>query len=377
LELLLSILLLLYTLNFSSLKYYIITGESSGDVHAANLVSEIKLLDKKSDIRAWGGQRLSNENVSIAKDIKKTSFMGFWNVIKNLNQIRRNLNFCKKDIISFSPDALILVDYPGFNLKIAEFAKRKKIKVYYYISPKVWAWNSSRINKIKSFVDTLFIIFPFEVDFYSKFNINAIYVGNPLLDEIKKNKNKLSLKVTKPIIALLPGSRLQEIKNILPAMLSVVDYFSEYQFVIAANDIIDLNVYNRIIKNKNVSIVVGETYGLLKNSKYALVASGTATLEAALFNVPQIVCYKTSYFSYLIAKLLIKTKYISLVNIILNRLVVKELIQNNLNSKRLKNELELMMKNSERIKNYYSQIRKKLGEKCASKKVAEIITSSI
>ena len=376
-ELLLSILLLLYTLNFSSLKYYIITGESSGDVHAANLVSEIKLLDKKSDIRAWGGQRLSNENVSIAKDIKKTSFMGFWNVIKNLNQIRRNLNFCKKDIISFSPDALILVDYPGFNLKIAEFAKRKKIKVYYYISPKVWAWNSSRINKIKSFVDTLFIIFPFEVDFYSKFNINAIYVGNPLLDEIKKNKNKLSLKVTKPIIALLPGSRLQEITNILPAMLSVVDYFSEYQFVIAANDIIDLNVYNRIIKDKNVSIVVGETYGLLKNSKYALVASGTATLEAALFNVPQIVCYKTSYFSYLIAKLLIKTKYISLVNIILNRLVVKELIQNNLNSKRLKNELELMMKNSERIKNYYSQIRKKLGEKCASKKVAEIITSSI
>lgn len=368
---------MLYTLNFSSLKYYIITGESSGDVHAANLVSEIKLLDKKSDIRAWGGQRLSNENVSIAKDIKKTSFMGFWNVIKNLNQIRRNLNFCKKDIISFSPDALILVDYPGFNLKIAEFAKRKKIKVYYYISPKVWAWNSSRINKIKSFVDTLFIIFPFEVDFYSKFNINAIYVGNPLLDEIKKNKNKLSLEVTKPIIALLPGSRLQEITNILPAMLSVVDYFSEYQFVIAANDIIDLNVYNRIIKNKNVSIVVGETYGLLKNSKYALVASGTATLEAALFNVPQIVCYKTSYFSYLIAKLLIKTKYISLVNIILNRLVVKELIQNNLNSKRLKNELELMMKNSERIKNYYSQIRKKLGEKCASKKVAEIITSSI
>jgi len=377
LQLLLSILLLLYTLNFSSLKYYIITGESSGDVHAANLVSEIKLLDKKSDIRAWGGQRLSNENVSIAKDIKKTSFMGFWNVIKNLNQIRRNLNFCKKDIISFSPDALILVDYPGFNLKIAEFAKRKKIKVYYYISPKVWAWNSSRINKIKSFVDTLFIIFPFEVDFYSKFNINAIYVGNPLLDEIKKNKNKLSLKVTKPIIALLPGSRLQEITNILPAMLSVVDYFSEYQFVIAANDIIDLKVYNRIIKNKNVSIVVGETYGLLKNSKYALVASGTATLEAALFNVPQIVCYKTSYFSYLIAKLLIKTKYISLVNIILNRLVVKELIQNNLNSKRLKNELELMMKNSERIKNYYSQIRKKLGEKCASKKVAEIISSTI
>lgn len=376
-ELLLSILFLLYTLNFSSLKYYIITGESSGDVHAANLVSEIKLLDKKSDIRAWGGQRLSNENVSIAKDIKKTSFMGFWNVIKNLNQIRRNLNFCKKDIISFSPDALILVDYPGFNLKIAEFAKRKKIKVYYYISPKVWAWNSSRINKIKSFVDTLFIIFPFEVDFYSKFNINAIYVGNPLLDEIKKNKNKLSLKVTKPIIALLPGSRLQEITNILPAMLSVVDYFSEYQFVIAANDIIDLKVYNRIIKNKNVSIVVGETYGLLKNSKYALVASGTATLEAALFNVPQIVCYKTSYFSYLIAKLLIKTKYISLVNIILNRLVVKELIQNNLNSKRLKNELELMMKNSERIKNYYSQIRKKLGEKCASKKVAEIISSTI
>lgn len=368
---------MLYTLNCSSLKYYIITGESSGDVHAANLVSEIKLLDKKSDIRAWGGQRLSNENVSIAKDIKKTSFMGFWNVIKNLNQIRRNLNFCKKDIISFSPDALILVDYPGFNLRIAEFAKKKKIKVYYYISPKVWAWNSSRINKIKSFVDTLFIIFPFEVDFYSKFNINAIYVGNPLLDEIKNNKNKLSLKVTKPIIALLPGSRLQEITNILPAMLSVVDYFSEYQFVIAANDIIDLNVYNRIIKNKNVSIVVGETYGLLKNSKYALVASGTATLEAALFNVPQIVCYKTSYFSYLIAKLLIKTKYISLVNIILNRLVVKELIQNNLNSKRLKNELELMMKNSERIKNYYSQIRKKLGEKCASKKVAEIITSSI
>lgn len=359
------------------MKYYIITGEPSGDIHAANLVSEIKLIDDKSEIRAWGGERLSSANISIAKDIKETSFMGFWNVIKNLNKVRHNLNFCKEDIMRFNPDALILVDYPGFNLKIAEFAKKKGYRVHYYISPKVWAWNSSRISKIKSFVDNLFVVFPFEVDFYSKFNLTPIYVGNPLLDEINNNKLNFSFKSTKPIIALLPGSRLQEIKKILPVMLSVVDYFSDYQFVIAANDMNNLDLYNSIINNKNVEIVFGETYGLLNNSKFALVTSGTATLETALFNVPQIVCYKTNYLTYIIAKLVIKIKYISLVNILLNRLVVAELIQGDLNTQNLKKELELIIYDNQKIQEDYKNIKQKLSKKGASKKVAEVIYSSI
>tara|TARA_Y100001954_G_C15769975_1_gene583873 strand:+ start:283 stop:1362 length:1080 start_codon:yes stop_codon:yes gene_type:complete len=358
-------------------KYYIITGEPSGDIHASNLVSEIKLIDNNNQIRAWGGERLSAENISIAKDIKETSFMGFWNVIKNISKIKSNLSFCKRDIVNFNPDVLILVDYPGFNLKIAEFAKNKGFKVYYYISPKVWAWNESRIAKIKSFIDHLIVIFPFEVDFFSKFNLNVAYFGNPLLDEISKNKLKFSLKPLKPIIALLPGSRLQEIKSILPIMLSVIDYFPNYQFVIAANKMISLDIYKKIIDNKNVDLVFGETYGLLNNSKFALVTSGTATLETALFNVPQIICYRTSYLTYLIAKTIIKTKYISLVNILLNRLVVKELIQSQLNTKNLKRELDLLINDSRNIYQDYKILKEKLNEKGASKKIAEFIYSSI
>tara|TARA_B100002052_G_scaffold89372_1_gene82217 strand:+ start:16259 stop:17338 length:1080 start_codon:yes stop_codon:yes gene_type:complete len=358
-------------------KYYIITGEPSGDIHASNLVSEIKLIDNNNQIRAWGGERLSAENISIAKNIKETSFMGLWNVIKNISKIKSNLSFCKRDIVNFNPDALILVDYPGFNLKIAEFAKNKGFKVYYYISPKVWAWNESRIAKIKSFIDHLIVIFPFEVDFFSKFNLNVAYFGNPLLDEISNNELKFSLKSVKPIIALLPGSRLQEIKSILPIMLSVIDYFPNYQFIIAANKMISLDIYKKIIDNKNVDLVFGETYGLLNNSKYALVTSGTATLETALFNVPQIICYRTNYLTYLIAKTIIKTKYISLVNILLNRLAVKELIQSQLNTQNLKKELDFIINDSRKIYQDYKILKKQLNEKGASKKIAEFIYSSI
>ena len=225
------------------MKYYIITGEPSGDIHAANLVNELKKRDSKTNVRAWGGERLISEGVSLAKNIKETSFMGIWSIIKNLATINSNLKFCKKDILNFQPDALILVDYPGFNLQIAEFAKKNQIKVFYYIPPKLWAWNKKRIKKIKKFIDHLLVIFPFEVEFYKKNGIEAIYVGNPVLDEIKRTKDKFSLETSKPIIALFPGSRKEEIKLILPEMLTVVDNYPNYQFVIAATNMFETKFY--------------------------------------------------------------------------------------------------------------------------------------
>ena len=259
------------------MKYYFITGEPSGDLHAANLVFELKKCDKNAEIRAWGGDRLIAEGVQIVKHIKDTAFMGLWNVLKNLRVIKSNLDYCKKDITNFKPDALVLVDYPGFNLKIAQFAKKQGIKVFYYISPKVWAWNKTRVSKIKNFVDHLIVIFPFEVDFYKKYGMEVTYLGNPLLDEVGKGDFKFSYKSHKNIIALLPGSRKQEIDKILPIMLEVVENFPNYQFVIAATNTFSIEYYNHIIQNFEVDLVFEETYGLLSNADYALVTSGTAT----------------------------------------------------------------------------------------------------
>ncbi|MAW21004.1 MAG: lipid-A-disaccharide synthase [Flavobacteriales bacterium] len=355
------------------MRYYIITGEPSGDMHAANLVSELKSLDDNSIIRAWGGKRLVSEGVEISKDIKDISFMGLWSVIINIGVIKSNIEYCKKDLLAFKADALILVDYPGFNLKIAEFAKKNGIKVFYYISPKVWAWNKSRIYKIKKYVDYLLVIFPFEVEFYKDHGVEVTYVGNPLLDEIKKNNISFSYKESKPVIALLPGSRKQEVDKILPLMLSVVDDFPEYNFVIAGNKNFDKDYYTKFIRNDNVSLVYDQTYGLLKNSKYALVTSGTATLEAALFKVPQVVCYKTNWLTYIIGKLLIKINYLSLVNILLNHLVVKELIQLELTKENLRLEIDSMIKNQEDIISDYNKIINLLDKKGASKNAAKFI----
>jgi len=359
------------------MKFYIITGEPSGDLHAANLVAELKKCNTEFEFRAWGGDRLLEQEVELAKHIKETAFMGLLDVIKNLGAIKENLNYCKQDILKYKADVLILVDYPGFNLKIAKFAKLYGIKVFYYISPKVWAWNKSRVTKIKRYVDELLVIFPFEVDFYQKYGMKVTYVGNPLLDEIRKGKFSFSFSTKKPIIALLPGSRKQEIETIFPEMLTLVNHYPNYQFVIAATNNFSKQYYQSFIKEKNVALVFDETYGLLSNATAALVTSGTATLETAFFKVPQLVCYKTNWSTYILAKNLIKIKYLSLVNIIMDKLVVKELIQNELNANRLKIELDILLNDNDKILTNYDKLIYLLNKKGASKNAAKFITDSI
>ena len=359
------------------MKIYIITGEPSGDLHAANLVCELKKCNTDLKLRAWGGERLLAEGVELAKHIKDTAFMGLLDVLKNLGAIKQNLKYCKQDILKYKPDAIVLVDYPGFNLKIAKFAKQHGIKVFFYISPKVWAWNKSRVSKIKKYVDKLLVIFPFEVDFYQKNGMDVTYVGNPLLDEIAKGNFKFTCRADKPIIALLPGSRKQEIEGILPEMLKVVDDYPNHQFVVAATNTFSKEYYQSFIKGKNVELVFDETYGLLSNASAALVTSGTATLETALFNVPQVVCYKTNWLTYLIAKNLIKIKYLSLVNILMDKLVVKELIQADLNKNKLKEELDILLNEKKKILNNYDELSDLLNKKGASKNAAQFITDSI
>ena len=359
------------------MKFYIITGEPSGDLHAANLVEELKKCDSELEIRAWGGERLLAQGVELAKHIKETAFMGLLDVLKNLGAIKKNLNYCKKDILKYKPDALILVDYPGFNLKIASFAKEQGIKVFYYISPKVWAWNKSRVAKLKKYVDELLVIFPFEVDFYQKYGMKVTYVGNPLLDEIGKGNFSFSYSTEKPIIALLPGSRKQEIESILPKMLTVVNTYPNHQFVIAATNTFSKQYYQSIMKENNVKLVFDETYGLLSNATAALVTSGTATLETALFKVPQVVCYKTNWLTYFLAKNLIKIKYLSLVNILMDKLVVKEVIQKELNKNRIKMELDILLNDNKEILTDYDKLIELLNKKGASNNAAQFILKSI
>ena len=361
------------------MRYYVISGEQSGDMHASNLVAELKKKDCNAEIRAWGGDKLKEQGVQIVKHIKDLAFMGFWEVIVNLPTILSNISFCKKDILSFFPDALILVDYPGFNFRIAEFAKQNGIKVFYYISPQIWAWKRNRIKQIKKNVDKMFVILPFEKDFYQKNNFEVDFVGHPLLDEISKDDFSFSIKTDKDIIALLPGSRRQEISKILPKMLSVVNDFTDFQFVVATTNSVEEEYYKNIIGNKEVLFAKNETYGLLANTKAALVTSGTATLETALFGIPQVVCYKTNFFSFLIAKCLVKTKFISLVNIIMDKPVVKELIQDELIQKNLFSSLSEILENSNRkkIQEDYNILKVKLGVEGASEKVAAIILHTL
>jgi len=359
------------------MKFYIITGEPSGDLHASNLVEEFKKCNNELEFRAWGGERLLAQGVELAKHIKETAFMGLLDVLKNLGAIKKNLNYCKKDILKYKPDALILVDYPGFNLKIASFAKEQGIKVFYYISPKVWAWNKSRVAKLKKYVDELLVIFPFEVDFYQKYGMKVTYVGNPLLDEIGKGNFSFSYSTEKPIIALLPGSRKQEIESILPKMLTVVNTYPNHQFVIAAANTFSKQYYQSIMKENNVKLVFDETYGLLSNATAALVTSGTATLETALFKVPQVVCYKTNWLTYFLAKNLIKIKYLSLVNILMDKLVVKELIQKELNKNSIKEELDILLNDNKEILTDYDKLIELLNKKGASKNAAQFILKSI
>ena len=369
------------------MKYYIIAGEASGDLHAANLIEQIKILDPKAEFRGWGGDLMAAQGTNLVKHYRDLAFMGFIEVIANLKTILRNIDFCKKDILDYHPDKIILVDYPGFNLRIASFAAKSGIKVFYYISPQIWAWKQSRVHQIKKDVDHMLVILPFEKEFYEKFNYPVEFVGHPLLDAIGKMKmedhvdwNKQHDIGNKKIIALLPGSRKQEISSMLPLMLSVVIDFPDYQFIIGGAPSVDASFYDALLTGTNVKVVYGQTYNLLKNATAALVTSGTATLETALFNVPEVVCYKGNFISYHIAKQLVKVKYISLVNLIMDRPVVVELIQAELNRENLLRELKAITGNNPKRKqmlNDFRELKEKLGGEGASHRAANFIVSKM
>lgn len=369
-------------------RVYIIAGEASGDLHGANLLKELYQLNATISVRAWGGDRMKKEGATIIKHISELAFMGFIEVILNLRTILKNINFCKKDILEFKPDVLLLIDYPGFNLRIAQWAKKNGIKVQYYISPQVWAWKKSRVKVIKASVDKMFTILPFENDFYKHYNFETEYVGHPLLDEVK-NFNESRIPVNDfllknslsnlPIISILPGSRKQEIKVKLPIMLQAVKSLKNYQIVIAGAPNQKPKMYEEF-EAQGCKIIFGQTYDLLSNSEAAIVTSGTATLETALLNIPEVVCYKGSWISYYIAKALIKIRFISLVNLIMDRQIVKELIQGDCNPQKIREELELLLNNKkyrEEMLSNFAVMREKLGGQGASKKVAHSLLKTI
>jgi len=360
------------------LKYYIIAGEASGDLHGSNLIKELKKLDRNYSFRCWGGDLMNEQTNNLAKHHKDYSYMGFLEVFLNLYTIIKNISFCKSDILKYNPDIIIYIDFPGFNLRIAEWAKKNGFKNHYYISPQIWAWKESRIKLIKKVVDKMYVILPFEKKFYKeKHNFDVSFVGHPLMDEISEDTSKLSQKTSKDkTILLLPGSRGQEIKKLLPIMLSVVSEFKDYKFIIGAAPSQKLSIYQDYVKDSNVEIIQNKTYELLKNCTAAIVTSGTATLETALFKVPQIVCYKSSWTTYLIGKILLKNlNYISLVNLIANKLIVKELIQNTCSKKNLIKELNIILEKEERAKiiSNYNKLENSLGGRGASNKTAKII----
>jgi len=365
------------------MRYFIIAGEQSGDLHGSNLVRELIKSDHKAEIKCWGGDLMQSAGAVLLMHYKTTAFMGFVEVAKNLGVIKKNLALCKQQIRKFSPDVVILIDYPGFNFRIAEFASKSGYKVFYYISPKLWAWKEGRVERIRKYVDRMYIIFPFEVVFYKKHNIDVEYRGNPLLDETERQIKAFSSQDDirksldlgkKPVIALLAGSRKHEVRYILPEMIRLVHHFPEYQFVLAGVRNLPDELYLKIIGNNPVKFIKDKTYEILYVSEAALVTSGTATLETALFGVPQVVCFKGDLFSMLIAWIVIKVKYISLVNLITGYEAVKELIQYSLNEKNLVNELKAILPGGSKRKKMladYKKVREILGPSGASERVAE------
>jgi lipid-A-disaccharide synthase len=365
------------------MKYYIIAGEASGDLHGANLMKELFKKDPNAEIRFWGGDLMQQTGGTLVKHYRELAFMGFAEVVQNLSTILNNIKLCKADILAFKPDVLIFIDYPGFNMRIAKWAKPLGFKTHYYISPQIWAWKESRIKAIKRDVDHMYIILPFEKDFYeTKHNFAVEFVGHPLIDAIHNRKVADPIQFKKdnnldnrPIIALLPGSRKQEIAKMLSLMLSVVEDFPDYQFVIAGAPSQDYEFYQQFLTNERVHFIANQTYDLLSIAYAALVTSGTATLETALFKVPEVVCYKGGWISYQIAKRIITLKYISLVNLIMDKEVVKELIQDELNKKNIKAELLKILTPDyrENLLKQYDLLEKKLGGKGASEKTANLI----
>ena len=360
------------------MKLYIIAGEASGDLHGSELIKELFLFVPHLHIRCWGGEKMEMAGGQLVKHYKETAFMGFVEVLKNLTTIKKLFSFCKKDLLDFKPDALILIDYPGFNLRMAPFAKEHNIPVFYYISPQVWAWKANRVKKIKKFVDKLFVILPFEKDYFEKnWDYEVEYVGHPLLDFIKKDKEQFALREH---IAFLPGSRKQEINTMLPLMLKVAKNYPEEQFIIAGVPTNGEAFYNSFSLPNNVALIMGDTYGVFKKSKAAVVTSGTATLEAALFNVPQVVVYKGNRLSYEIGKRLVKIDYISLVNLILDRPLITELIQMNATTDKVSKELNKLLNDSSKkqeIAQGYLVLTQLLGKGGAARKVAKTILQEV
>ncbi|MDV7187665.1 lipid-A-disaccharide synthase [Lutibacter sp. TH_r2] len=364
------------------MKYYIISGEASGDLHGSNLIKQLKIQDKNAEIRCWGGDLMEQAGGILVTHYKERAFMGFAEVFTNLSKILGFIKFCKADILEFNPDKLIFIDNSGFNLRIAKWAKAHNFNTIYYISPQVWASRAGRVKAIKRDIDEMYVVLPFVKDFYKKFDYNVNFVGHPLLDAIS-NRNKVSeLEFrknnnlsNKPIIALLPGSRKQEIQKLLSIMLKMPAKFPDFEFVIAGAPSQDFEFYKPFITQNNVQFVSNKTYDLLSISYAAIVTSGTATLETALFKVPEIVCYKTSWISYQIGKRLINLKFISLVNLIMDKEVVKELIQNDFNEESLEKELVKILDDTNRARLFldYYDLEQKLGGKGASKKTVELI----
>jgi lipid-A-disaccharide synthase len=377
------------------MRYYIIAGEASGDLHGSNLIKALREKDNKAEIWAWGGDMMEQAGARIRKHYRDLAFMGFLEVVKNLKTILRNIDFCKKDMTEFQPDVVIFVDYPGFNLRIAKWAKLHDFKTFYYISPQIWAWHSSRVHGIKATVDRMFCIIPFEKDFYKKYDYDVDYVGHPLLDVVDAHVSEPNFRAfygldERPIIAVLAGSRRQEIDKMLQLMLSVVPHFKQYQFVIAGAPSLPVEFYDNILKigqnmeysdipnpfgTEGIKIVRNQTYDLLSNAAFALVKSGTSTLETALFDVPQVVCYKGSNISYSIAKRVVQVRYISLVNLIADEPIVKELIQKDLTEKNLILALTETIENQLVIKGKYKILRGLLGNNGAAEKTANLMMS--
>uniref|UniRef100_F4C4T3 Lipid-A-disaccharide synthase n=2 Tax=Sphingobacteriaceae TaxID=84566 RepID=F4C4T3_SPHS2 len=365
------------------MKYYIIAGESSGDLHGANLIRELaKQQGSDVQFRVVGGDRMEQASQQKAVlHVRDMSFMGFVEVLLNLKSILKNLKIVKKDLLAYRPDALVLIDFPGFNLKIASFAKQHNIKVFYYISPKVWAWNTGRVKKIKRIVDHMFCILPFEVDFYKHWNMHVDYVGNPLLDAVTLHHPDTTFKARyglegKKIIALLPGSRKMEISKLLPEMVKLAKLFPGHQFVIAGAPNLNTHFYRQFLDNDNIPLVFGQTYDLLQHAEAAVVASGTATLETALLNVPQVVVYKANALSIAVGRMVIKVDYISLVNLIMNKEIVKELIQKEANHHTIAEELDQLLNNKayrEEMLAQYKSLHERMGLPGASTKVAQYI----
>lgn len=353
-------------------RLYLIAGEASGDLHGSNLVKALRALRPDIVCRAWGGDRMAAAGATVVKHYRDLAFMGFWEVAKNLRTIWRNLHFCQRDIEAFQPDAVVLIDYPGFNLRIARWAKQRGFRVVYYISPQLWAWHASRVRTIRRDVDRMLVILPFEKDFYRQHGVEATWVGHPLLDALPQAASPSQ----RGIVALLPGSRQQEVRRILPVMLSVTPFFADYRFVVAAASSLPEALFREYLAGyPKVELVVGDTYGVLQGAQAALVKSGTSTLETALLGVPQVVCYAGSPISYAIARCVVRVPYISLVNLVLGRPLVRELIQHDLNTTSLRQALDdiLQPAQAEAIRAGYRELRERLGGSGASERAARCI----